>query len=254
MTKALLLSNSTCNGRGFLDHAIHRIDSFLGPDIRRILFLPYARAEKNWDVYTTEVRERLAEISLDVVGIHTLDRPVLQLADFEAILIGGGNTYRLLDNLKTTSMLGSIQRRIRQGCRYIGSSAGTNVACPTICTSNDNPARWPSDPNAMGLVPFQVKPHYLDDSAFKGWMGDTHSQRIIEYLEENDTPVIGLREGSWLEVRDMNVFLGGPHDARVFIQGREPEECSPGQLISDFIGYRLVRQHVASVRETCGKA
>jgi dipeptidase E len=237
MRRALLVSNSTLHGQGYLDHCVAEIRSFLGTAVRRILFVPFALQDRA--AYVAKVRERLKRIDLDVDGLLESGRGVtasgasdpeqarVAVAQAEAVFVGGGNTFRLLATLQNLGILPQIRARVLGGMPYIGSSAGSNLACPTIRTTNDMPIVEPRSFEALGLVPFQLNPHYLDPVAGSTHMGETREQRLREYLEENDRTVVGLREGAWLRVEGTALTLGGTTGARIFRRGTPPEEVLP---------------------------
>jgi len=217
--KLLLISSSNVHGYGYLDHAEPFIRHFLG-DLRRVAFIPYAAHDHAG--YVQLVRDRLAPMNFEVVE---------DFNDADAIFTGGGNTFRLLKTLYERDMLGVLRDRVRSGVPYIGSSAGTNITGPTIKTTNDMPIVWPPSLDALGLVPFQVNPHYLDPDPESKHRGETREERIREFHEENDTPVVGLREGSMLRVEDGIVRLLGSAPARLFEAGKNPREVESGSLI-----------------------
>ena len=149
------------------------------------------------------------------------------------LFIGGGNSFRLLDALQRRQLLEPIRRRVRAGeLRYLGSSAGSNMACPTLRTTNDMPIVQPASFDALGLIPFQINPHYVDPDPSTTHMGETREQRIREFLEQNDVPVLGMREGSWLRRRGGQLALGGVRNVRLFRRGEEPAEYEPGADLS----------------------
>jgi len=187
----LLISSSNVHGYGYLDHAEPEIRSVLGGR-RRVAFVPFAL--KDHAGYTARVAERLDRMGVDAFQVGNAD----DLRQAEAIFIGGGNTFRLLKALYDRDLLQIIRERVRAGVPYIGSSAGTNVAAPTIKTTNDMPIVEPPSFDALGLVPFQINPHYLDPDPGSTHKGESREERIREFLEENDTPVVGLREGTML--------------------------------------------------------
>jgi dipeptidase E len=223
--RLLLISSSNVHGYGYLDHAEPELRRFLA-GIDTVSFVPFAL--QNHDAYTAKVRERLARMGLDVVQV----RSVADIESAQAIFIGGGNTFRLLERLYAEGMMEPIRQRVREnGVPYIGSSAGTNVATLSIKTTNDMPIVFPPSFDALGLVPFQINPHYLDPDPGSTHKGETREERIREFLEENDTPVVGLREGAMLLVEDASVTLVGDRDARVFRRGAEPAELPPGSRV-----------------------
>lgn len=220
----LLISSSNVYGYGFLDHA--------EPEIRRILegrrsvaFVPFAQFDHA--PYTFIVRERFARMHIDVTQVRDVD----DVARAEAIFIGGGNTFRLLKALYDRELLEPIRERVRGGVPYIGTSAGTNVACPTIMTTNDMPIVAPPSFDSLGLVDFQINPHYLDPDPASKHKGETREERIRQFHEENATPVVGLREGTMLRVDDGAATLIGMTSARVFRQGEEPVEVDAGSAL-----------------------
>ena len=219
--RLLLISSSNVHGYGYLDHPEPALRAFLG-EARRVAFVPFAAHDH--DSYTTKVRERLARMDLDVISIDDLD-------DAEAIFVGGGNTFRLLKTLYDRDLLTAIRDRVRAGLPYLGSSAGTVIAAPTMQTTNDMPIIEPPSFAALGLIDFQINPHYLDADPQSTHRGETREERIREYLEENERPVIGLREGSILRIEDGAITLLGEKTARVFRRGSDPVEIEPGVFI-----------------------
>jgi dipeptidase E len=222
--KLLLISSSNVHGYGYLDHAESELRRVL-TGVRNVSFVPFALKEH--DAYTAKVRDRLALLNVAVTQVR--GRAEIEAA--EAIFIGGGNTFRLLKTLYDLDLLEAIRTRVRSGAPYIGSSAGTNMAMPSIRTSNDMPIVYPPSFDALGLVPFQINPHYLDPDPNSTHKGETREERIAEYLEENALPVVGLREGAMLRVDDDVVTLVGDKPARIFRRGTEPEELAPGSRV-----------------------
>lgn len=232
--RLLLISNSTNHGQGYLDHVLSEIDVFLGP-VRRLLFVPFALRDRA--AYGAKAGERLAAIGVEVATL-TADEAGTRLArEAEAVFTGGGNTFRLLKTLQDSGLLSILRERARAGVPYIGSSAGTNIAAPTIRTTNDMPIVEPASFEALGLVPFQINPHYLDPDPGSTHMGETREQRIRELHEEeeNETPVVGLREGAWIRVEGGHATLGGSRGARLFRRGQEPEERGTGESLDDLM-------------------
>lgn len=229
MTKRLLLlSNSTSHGKGFLEHCAQELDEAL-TGVTRLLFIPWALHDL--DAYAAKARDGFRRIDRQVISIHEMDDPVSAVESAEAIFVGGGNTFRLLDKLYGARLLEPIRARVAAGMPYTGASAGTNVACPTIMTTNDMPIVYPPSFEALGLVPFNINPHYLDPDPGSLHMGETREQRIREFHEENDPPVVGLREGTWLRVEGSTVTLGGVAPARIFRRGVEPEDMESGAVL-----------------------
>ena len=232
MRRLLLLSNSTQHGSGYLDHAIDELDGFLGP-IRRLLFVPFALQDRAG--YAAKFRERLAAIGIAVDELVAGREARAQVAGAEAVFVGGGNTFRLLKTVQEQGLLAPLGERVRGGMPYLGASAGINLACPTIRTTNDMPIVEPPSFDALGLVPFQINPHYLDAAPGSTHMGETREQRIVEFLEENDRVVVGLREGGWIRVEGEHGALGGLRGARIFRRGAEPEERPVGAPLDDLL-------------------
>ena len=226
----LLLSNSTVHGRGFLEHALEAVEDFL--DGRgTVHFAPWALADR--DGYTAKVSEALAPLSVRVAGLHAADDPAAELAAADVVFVGGGNTFRLLRSLQELGALETVKRRVESGeLSYMGSSAGTNHACPTIRTTNDMPIVEPRSFEAFGLIPFQINPHYRDPESGSTHMGETREQRIREFHEENRVPVLGIREGTWLRRRADALTLHGEAGARLFRRGQEPVEYGDGADMS----------------------
>ena len=231
--KLLLISNSTLFGGGYLDHAEQAIVDFLGR-ARSVLFVPFALFDR--DAYARQAEIRFAAMGYGLASIHRAADFGRALEGADAVFIGGGNTFRLLQALEEHDLVGAIRRRVDAGMPYVGSSAGSIVACPTIRTTNDMPIVWPRSAEALGLVPFQINGHYLDPDPASMHMGETRELRLRQYLEENATPVVGLREGTMLRVENGLVSLGGVAAARVFRQNHEPVEVPPGGDLAALLG------------------
>jgi len=223
--RLLLISNSTLHGSGYLDHAESEIRSFLG-DAKRVLFVPYALFDR--DKYATNAQQRFQKMGYELTSVHMAENPVTAVNETDAVFIGGGNTFRLLKALYEFDLIEAIRKRVSNGMPYIGSSAGSNVAAPTIKTTNDMPIVQPPTFNALGLVSFQINPHYLDPDPNSKHMGETREERIVQFLEESDTPVVGLREGAMLRVENGETILRGSTGARIFRRGMQPSEILPG--------------------------
>ena len=212
----------------YLDHAENEIRAFL-KGISRVLFVPYALQDR--DGYTAVARRRFEAMGLALDSIHETDDPKQAVEQAEAMFIGGGNTFRLLNTLYHYELLPWIRERVRIGMRYMGASAGSNIAGPTIKTTNDMPIVQPPSFEALGLVPFQINPHYIDADPASTHMGETREQRLREYLEENEVPVVAIREAAMIRVEGDITTLEGKAGARIFRRGREPYEIEPGSLI-----------------------
>jgi dipeptidase E len=222
--RLLLISNSTMHGGAYLDHCGTEIRDFLGPR-RRVLFVPYALHDH--DGYTARARHAFTALGHELFSVHERNHSPQALDDADAVFIGGGNTFRLLAALYHYGLLSAVQSKVLAGMPYMGSSAGTNVATLSIRTTNDMPIVQPPSFAALGLVPFQINPHYLDPDAGSRHMGETREERIRQFHEEHDTPVLGLREGCMLRVEGDRMELRGTTAARLFRRGAEPQEFTP---------------------------
>ncbi|MCL4153739.1 UNVERIFIED_CONTAM: hypothetical protein GTU68_000071 [Idotea baltica] len=230
----LLLSNSKNYGARFLDHALGPIEELVQHD--ELVFVPFALADHK--TYGDLISKALSTLPI-TVRVATPDQDGAKLISEASVLfVGGGNTFRLLKTVQALDVMPSIRERYEQGdLRYMGSSAGTNLACPTIKTTNDMPIVVPDGFEALGLVPFQINAHFQDDEAFEGHMGETRRTRLTEYLEENDVPVIALREGAWIKgLGNGELTVGGNNGAIVFCRsdvGTEERELVTGDTLSE---------------------
>jgi dipeptidase E len=230
--KLLLLSNSTNAGGIYLDHARQYIKKFLGDRPVKVLFIPYAAVTFSYEEYETKVREKFNETGHELESIHRYNNPVRAVENAEAIAVGGGNTWKLLKTIQEEKLIEPVRKKVFSGMPYIGWSAGANVACPTLRTTNDMPVVQPYSFNAFNLVPFQINPHYLDVNP-AGHAGETREQRIMEFIELNpEIYVIGLREGTMLLIENNSVKLIGPGKARIFKKSSDPVEISSENDIS----------------------
>jgi dipeptidase E len=230
--KLLLISNSTNPGEPYLDYPKNNIREFLGSRPVRVLFIPYAAVTFSYDAYEEKVFERFREIGHEIASIHHFSDPVNAVREAEALAVGGGNTWKLLKTLRENELIEPVKKRVFEGMPYIGWSAGSNVACPTIMTTNDMPVVEPDSFNAFNLIPFQINPHYLDANP-AGHAGETREQRIEEFIETNpDVYVVGLREGTMLLAEKRKLNLIGPRPARIFRKGTGPKEVTAGDNLS----------------------
>ncbi|MEM7050803.1 MAG: dipeptidase PepE [Acidobacteriota bacterium] len=231
MKRVLLISNSTCHGYGYLDHCEEALAAhFAGRS--PILFVPFALADH--EAYEAKARERFAAMGLELRSLHRAENPAQAVAEAGGVFIGGGNTFRLLKRLHELDVVTAIRERVADGLPYAGTSAGSNVACVSIRTTNDMPIVEPPTFDALDLVPFNINPHYLDPDPTSTHQGETREDRIREFLEENDRWVVGLREGAWLRVAGSTVTLEGIVGARLFGRGQEPREIASGESL-DFL-------------------
>ena len=228
--RLLLLSNSIQHGRGYLDHAEPHIRTFLG-DRAFVAFIPYAAFDL--DECEARARARLGAMEYELESFHRHHTEGDKQRLFEkatAIFIAGGNTFRLLHRLYAHDLIPAIRHRVLEGTAYIGASAGSIVAGPSIKTTKDMPVVEPPSFCALGLIPFHISPHYLDPDPKSTHMGETQEERIGHFLQENDGQVAGLREGSILSIRGQSVELLGAEPVRLFQRGTLPKECPPGPV------------------------
>ncbi len=232
MPELLLMSSSRVFGGGYLEYARDTIIEFL--DGRQTVhFVPFALADQA--AYTAQVTQDLANYDAGVVGLEELvpHAAIDAVETADVLFVGGGNSFRLLKRLQELGLVEVVRRRVMAGeLRYMGSSAGSNMACPSLRTTNDMPIVQPASFSAFGLIPFQINPHYVDADPGSTQMGETRERRIAEFLEENDVPVLGLREGAWLRQRAHQLELNGISGGRLFRRGTPPEEIAPGTDLS----------------------
>ena len=230
--RLLLISNSTLHGSGYLDHAETELRDVLG-GTKRVLFVPFAL--HNRDEYSAQARARFEAMGYELDSLHETANPSTAVDKAEAIFVGGGNTFRLLHSLYELDVLDQIRNRVEAGLLYIGSSAGAVVAAPTIKTTNDMPIVQPQSFNSLGLISFQINAHYLDPDPNSTHMGETREVRIKQFLEDNEMPVVGLREGCMIRVERGVHLLKGRTNARIFRRGFEPVELSPGSALDSLL-------------------
>lgn len=224
MKQILIASTSTVHGSGYLEYLLDSLKVHF-KNANTVLFIPYARPGGiSHQDYTEIVRIAFSKINKSVKGIHEFDNPKDAIKSAEAIFTGGGNTFVLVNQLYKNNLMSELRSTIESGTPYLGTSAGSNICGLTIGTSNDMPIMYPPNFNALGLIPFNINPHYLDPEPGSTHMGETRETRIIEFHEFNSQPVIGLREGSYLEVKGSKIVLMGPLKARVFEKNRQPYE------------------------------
>ena len=229
--KLLLISNSTNAGEEYLRYPMPEIERFLG-GVHQIAFVPYAAVTYSYAEYERKVQARFAEIGIRVHSVHREKDPAACIRRAEAICVGGGNTFALARKMQQQGLMKAILRKIQSGTPYVGWSAGSNVCCPTICTTNDMPIVQPESFRAIGAVKFQINPHYLDANP-EGHAGETREQRILEYIEANPRRwVVGLREGCMLRHEEGRLELIGKRPMRIFRKGITPYEVQPGDDLS----------------------
>lgn len=232
MKKLIIASTSTLHGGGYLEYLLPALKKHF-EGCSSLLFIPYARPGGiTHDEYTKKVAETFAPIGITVKGVHEFDDPVEAVENAEALFTGGGNTFLLVTQLYKTGLMTAIEKAVKNGTPYLGSSAGSNICGLTMQTTNDMPIIYPPSFKTLGLVPFNLNPHYLDPQPGSTHMGETRETRIKEFHQFNPQPVLGLREGSWLDVNGNTIILKGDLKARLFRQGKEPEELDAGSDIS----------------------
>ena len=226
MKRLLLASTSTVYGGTYLSYLQEELtDFFTGID--EILFIPYARPSGiTHDEYTQIAQQFFNRVGKRIVGLHTFADPKKAIRQAKAIFTGGGNTFVLVNQLYGLEVMDVLREAVENGTLYMGTSAGSNIAGQTMQTTNDMPIVYPPSFKTLGLVPFNINPHYLDPDPQSKHKGETRETRIKEFHVFNDTPVIGLREGSWLRVEDEKVSLKGDLTARIFLKGQEPYEST----------------------------
>ena len=227
----LLISNSTNAGEQYLQYPIKNIASFL-EGVTEVVFVPYAAVTFSYAAYEAKVQARFDEIGIKVRSVHRAKDPRKMIREAEAICVGGGNTFALTKKMQEQGLIQAIRSKIAKGTPYVGWSAGSNVTCPTICTTNDMPIVQPESFKAIGAVKFQINPHYLDANP-EGHAGETREQRILEYIKANPRRwVVGLREGCMLKYVDGKLELIGSRPMRIFKYGVETFEVNSGDDLS----------------------
>jgi dipeptidase E len=219
--RLLLLSNSTNPGEQYLGWTESYIKSFFGDEIKRLLFIPYAGITISYEDYTNQVRERLGSMGYQVTGIHQDSAIPQGFEDYDAIVVGGGNTFQLANLLQKNNLIGPIRKAVENGMPFLGWSAGSNIACPTIMTTNDMPVVEPASFKGLNLIPFQINPHYTDKS-IQGHGGETREMRLREFLKVNPENIVaGLPEGSLIQIEEDNAQFMGKGPLRIFKRNEE---------------------------------
>ena len=233
--KLLLISNSTNAGEEYLRYPMPQIEKFL-TGVKEVVFVPYAAVTFSYAAYEKKVQARFAELGIRVRSVHRAKDPRKMIREAEAICVGGGNTFALTKKMQEQGLMTAILRKIKAGTPYVGWSAGSNVSCPTICTTNDMPIVEPASFKTIGAMPFQINPHYLDANP-EGHAGETREQRILEYIEANPRRwVVGLREGCMLRYENEQLELIGPRPMRIFRKGQPIREVVAGDDLSFLFG------------------
>lgn len=232
MKNLLIASTSTLHDGEYLDYLIPELAVHF-KDVKTLLFIPYARPSGiSHEAYTLKVSEAFAKIHIKVKGIHEFENPAEAIQNAEGIFTGGGNTFLLVSQLYRYNLMSLLTETLKKGTPYLGTSAGSNITGLTMQTTNDMPIIYPPSFQTLGMVPFNLNPHYLDPDANSKHMGETRETRIKEFHQFNSLPVLGLREGSWLNVKGEKIILKGDLQARLFRQNQNPEELPTGSDLS----------------------
>jgi dipeptidase E len=233
MKKVIIASTSTVFGGTYLDYLLPTLSEHF-KNVSNLVFIPFARPGGiTHEEYTEKVKPVFKQLNIDVQGIHEFENPIDAINKAEAIFTGGGNTFVLVNMLYKFNLLDTIQAAVENGTPYLGTSAGSNICGLTMGTTNDMPIAYPPSFRTLGLVSFNLNPHYLDPIEGSQHMGETRETRINEFHHYNPQSVLGLREGSWLEVLGKTITLKGDLPARLFQQGKEPIEIETGMDLSN---------------------
>ncbi len=232
MKKLLIASTSTVYGKGYLEYILPELATFF-EGVSEIIFIPYARPEGiSYDAYTKIATDAFSKINIQIKGIHTFENPIKAIQNANGIFTGGGNTFELVSKLYKNKLIDIIKEEVENGTLYFGTSAGSNITGVSMKTTNDMPIVYPPSFSTLNLINFNINPHYLDPDSNSTHMGETRETRIKEFHQFNDTPVLGLREGSWLEVKANKVILKGQLAARLFLKDKDPKEFPPNSDLS----------------------
>lgn len=232
MKNAIIASTSTLHEGSYLEYLFPELENHF-KDCKTILFIPYARPGGiSHKAYTDRVSVAFAKINKLVVGIQDFESPILALETAEGIFTGGGNTFLLVSQLYKNKVMIPLAEAIKKGKPYLGTSAGSNITGMTMQTTNDMPIVYPPSFQTLGIIPFNLNPHYFDPDLQSKHMGETRETRIKEFHSFNSLPVLGLREGSWLDVKGEKITLKGNLSARIFRQNKLPEELETGSDLS----------------------
>ena len=228
MMRALLASTSTLHNQKYLAYLEKEI-SELFKNSSEVIFIPYARPGGiTYDEYTTKASEAFLKAGISLKGLHEFKDPAAAIVNAEGVFTGGGNTFLLVSELYRKKVMPVLKSRIREGISYMGTSAGTNIAGLTMQTTNDMPIIYPPSFKTLGILPFNINPHFLDPDPDSKHKGETRETRINEFHVMNSQPVVGLREGSWLALENDQIILKGNLEARIFRKEQSPEEVKPG--------------------------
>lgn len=232
MKNLIIASTSTLHGGNYLEYILPELELHF-KNTSTIIFVPYARPSGiSHDEYTKIVKNAFENINKKVIGLHEFENPSNALEQAEGIFTGGGNTFLLVNELYRKNIISTLENKLKSGTPYLGTSAGSNICGLTMGTTNDMPIVYPPSFQTLGMVPFNINPHYLDPDSNSTHMGETRETRINEFHKFNPQPVIGLREGSWLEVRNNTIVLKGLLTARWFEAGKSHVEIEPETIIN----------------------
>ena len=230
---AILASTSTLHSQDYLEYLIPHLPK-LYKDVAEVVFIPYARPGGiSLDEYTLRAKEAFAKADIKIKSIHKFEDPEKAIQNAEGVFTGGGNTFLLVSELYRNRVMAVLKQKIKSGTPYMGTSAGTNIGGLSMQTTNDMPIVYPPSFQTLGLVPFNINPHYLDPDLNTKHKGETRETRIKEFHTLNSPPVVGLREGSWLELSDNKVTLKGDLTARIFKKDKVPFEIETDSDLSD---------------------
>jgi dipeptidase E len=234
MKNLLIASTSTVHGGEYLDYLLPTLENHFA-SCNTILFIPYARPSGiSHDEYTEKVSVAFAKINKKVKGLHEFENPAEAIENAKGIFTGGGNTFVLVTQLYENKVMSVLAKAIENGTPYLGTSAGSNITGVLMQTTNDMPIVYPPSFETLGAIPFNLNPHYLDPDIQSKHMGETRETRIKEFHAYNNIHVLGLREGSWLDVKGSRIVLKGELTARLFQQNKSPEELEPGIELGDW--------------------
>lgn len=233
MKNCIIASTSTMHDEGYLEYLLPELQ-LLFKDCKTVLFIPFARPSGiSHDDYTAKASIAFAKINITLKGIHTFENQKEAIKNAEGFFTGGGNTFLLVTQLYKNDLMNVLAETIKKGTPYLGTSAGSNICGLTIQTTNDMPIIYPPSFQTLGLIPFNLNPHYLDPDNQSKHMGETRETRIKEFHAFNSIPVLGLREGSWLQVKGAKITLKGDLKARLFKQNQLPEELDVDSDLSE---------------------
>lgn len=233
MKSLILASTSTLHGGEYLEYLLPELKK-LFKNCKTIIFIPYARPSGiSHEEYTQKTAQTFAQIGIEIKGIHEFEDPIAAINNAEGFFTGGGNTFLLVLQLYQHNIMSVLAEAVKNGVPYLGTSAGSNICGPTMQTTNDMPIVYPPSFQTLGLIPFNINPHYLDTDLNSKHMGESRETRINEYHEYNNVAVLGLREGSWIEVKGDSITLKGNLKARLFKKNKTPIELETERDLGD---------------------